>query len=184
MYAQPQLEGHANKMEQQQRKMMTPIFGLGRNRCLVPQVWATATVLCQKIENLISQDKGSQIVEVHSLTMATTLDVLGATTLGVDFNSIQHPEWSILRAYKMVYPTPENPTTVDRIVANIFGTILPPSLLFKLPSRTIREYHKGMAELRNFYIKHIRMKKQDVKTGSAKDVELREKGKLWVDLVK
>lgn len=157
--------------------MMTPIFGLGRNRRLVLQVWATATVLCQKIENLISQAKGSRVVEVHSLTMATTLDVIGATTLGVDFDSIQHPERSILGAYKMVYPTPENPTTVDMIVSNIFGTILPPSLLFKLPSRTIREYHKGMAELRNFYTRHIRMKKQGIKAGSAEDVELRDRGK-------
>lgn len=164
-------------MKQQQRKMMTPIFGLGRNRRLASQVWATATVFCQKIENLISQAKGSQIVEVHSLTMATTLDVIGTTTLGVDFDSIQHPERSILRAYKMVYPTPENPTTVDRIVGNVFGTILPPSLLFRIPSRTIREYHKGMAELRNFYIQHIRIKKQDIKAGSAEDVELRDKGK-------
>lgn len=164
--------------------MMRPIFGLSRNRRLVPQVWATATVLCQKLENLISQAKGSQIVEVHSLTMATSLDVIGTTTLGVDFESIQHPERSILRAYKMVYPTPENPTTVDRIVGDVFGTILPPSLLFKLPSRTIREYHKGMAELRSFYIQHIRIKKQDIKAGSADDVELREKGKLFVDFVK
>lgn len=157
--------------------MMRPIFGLSRNRRLVPQVWVTATMLCQKIENLISQAKGYQIVEVHSLTMATSLDVMGATTLGVDFDSIQHPERSILRAYKMVYPTPENPTTVDRIVGNVFGTIVPPSFLFKLPSRTIREYHEGMAELRNFYIRQIRIKKQDIKVGSAEDVELREKGK-------
>lgn len=157
---------------------MTPIFGLGRNRRLVPQVWVTAMVLCQKIEELVSQAKGSSIVEVHSLTMATTLDVLGVTTLGTDFESIQHPEQSILQAYKMVYPTPENPKTVDRIVANIFGTILPPRLLFKIPSKTIREYHSGMAKLRGFYLHHIRMKKQDIKSGRAEDQELREKGKL------
>lgn len=156
--------------------MLRPIFGLGRNRRLVPQVWATATVLCQKIENLISQAKGPRIMEVHSLTMATSLDVIGVTTLGVDFDSIQHPEQSILQAYKMVYPTPENPTTVDTIVANIFGTILPPRLLFKLPSRTIREYHKGMAELRDFCIQHIRMKKQNIKAGSAEDVALPDEG--------
>lgn len=154
---------------------MTPIFGLGRNRALVPRIWETATVLCQKLETLIGLAKGSHILEVHSLTMATSLDVVGATTLGIDFDSIEHPEQSILQAYKMVYPTPENPTTVDRITGIVFGTIVPPRLLFKIPSRTIRAYHKGMAELRNFYIQHIRMKKHDIKSRSPQDVELREK---------
>ncbi|KAG8158506.1 hypothetical protein KVR01_011628 [Diaporthe batatas] len=163
------------EVHRQQRKMMRPIFGLGRNQRLVPQVWATATVLCQKIEELVSQANGSTIVEVHSLTMATTLDVIGVTTLGLDFESIQHPERSILQAYKLIYPTPENPTTVDRIVGNIFGTILPPRLLFKIPSKTIRGYHAGMAKLRDFCLQHIRRKKQDIKSGSAGDVELREK---------
>lgn len=164
--------------------MLTPIFGLGRNRRLVPQVWATAAVLCQKIEDLLSQAKGGRVLEVHPLTMATSLDVIGVTTLGVDFDSIQHPERSILQAYKMVYPTPENQSTVDKIVGNIFGTILPPRLLFKIPSKTIRDYHKGMATLRKFCIGHIRVKNQDIKARSAEDVELREKGKRSLCLAK
>ncbi|KAL1873531.1 hypothetical protein Daus18300_003894 [Diaporthe australafricana] len=155
--------------------MMTPIFGLGRNRRLVPQIWKTATVLCRKIEDVIGQAGGPTIIDVHSLTMATTLDIVGVTTLGVDFGSIQHPERSILQAYKMVFPTPENPRTVDTIVGNIFGTILPPRLIFKLPSKTIREYHRGMATLRGFCLQHIRRKKQDIKAGNVEDVEMREK---------
>lgn len=156
--------------------MMTPIFGLSRNRRLVPQIWETATVLCQKIEDVMSHTRGLTIMDVHSLTMATTLDIVGITTLGVDFGSIQHPERSILKAYKMVFPTPENPRKVDTIVGNIFGTILPPRLLFKLPSKTIREYHCGMATLRSFCLQHIRRKKQDINAGNAGDIELREKG--------
>ncbi|ETS76338.1 hypothetical protein PFICI_11725 [Pestalotiopsis fici W106-1] len=158
-----------------QRRIFNPIFGLNRNRRLVPQVWPIALILREKIEDLVKKSRGSVVLDVHSLTMATTLDIVGITTLGVNFDSIRNPSDSILQAYEMVYPSPDNPSLIDQVVGIIFATLVPPRLLFKLPLRSIRQYHKGMRMLRSFYLTQIRQKRKEIENTSFDDTEPREK---------
>ncbi|EOO00297.1 putative cytochrome p450 protein [Phaeoacremonium minimum UCRPA7] len=158
-----------------QKKLLTPIFGLSRNRRLVPQMWAKAQVFGQKLEEMVKEAGGPTVILVHPLTMAATLDVIGSTTLGTDFDSIRYPDQPILQAYQKVFPSLENQNAFERFVGATLPAIISPHVLFKVPLRPIREFHQGMAMLKEYCTNQIRLKKKEIDAGGADDVELREK---------
>ncbi|EGR44543.1 uncharacterized protein TRIREDRAFT_37950, partial [Trichoderma reesei QM6a] len=153
-------EGHVHKV---QKKLLTPIFGMNRNRRLVPQMWAKALILANKIQELVAESGSeSKVLNMHPLTMAATLDVIGVTTLGVDFDSVTYPDQPILQAYQRVFPSFENQSAVDKFFGATLPAIISPHLLFKLPFKPIREFHRGMAFLQEFCLAQIRQKRQEI----------------------
>ncbi|KAH6603127.1 hypothetical protein Trco_008515 [Trichoderma cornu-damae] len=132
-------EGSVHK---RQKKLLTPIFGMSRNRRLIPQMWAKANVLANKVEDLIAESGcKSAVLYIHPLTMAATLDVIGVTALGVDFDSVTRPDQPILQAYQRVFPSFENQTAVEKFFGATLPAIISPRLLFKLPFKRIQEFH-------------------------------------------
>lgn len=162
---------------QRQKKLLTPIFGMSRNRRLVPQMWGKALILANKIQELVAKSGSkSQVLNMHPLTMAATLDVIGVTTLGVDFDSVTHPDQPILQAYQRVFPSLENQSAVDKFFGATLPAIISPHLLFKLPFKPIREFHRGMAYLQDFCQDQIRQKRQEIEEDEHGNAEIREKG--------
>ncbi|OTA00045.1 hypothetical protein A9Z42_0031120 [Trichoderma parareesei] len=153
-------EGYVHK---RQKKLLTPIFGMNRNRRLVPQMWAKALILANKIQELVAESGSeSEVLNMHPLTMAATLDVIGVTTLGVDFDSVTYPDQPILQAYQRVFPSFENQSAVDKFFGATLPAIISPHLLFKLPFKPIREFHRGMDLLQKFCLAQIRQKRQEI----------------------
>lgn len=139
-------------------------------------MWAKAQVFGQKLEEMVNDAGGPTVILVHPLTMAATLDVIGSTTLGTDFDSIRYPDQPILQAYQKVFPSLENQNAFERFVGATLPAIISPHVLFKVPLRPIREFHQGMAMLKEYCTNQIRLKKKEIDAGGADDVELREKG--------
>ena len=139
-------------------------------------MWAKAQVFGQKLEEMVKEAGGPTVILVHPLTMAATLDVIGSTTLGTDFDSIRYPDQPILQAYQKVFPSLENQNAFERFVGATLPAIISPHVLFKVPLRPIREFHQGMAMLKEYCTNQIRLKKKEIDAGGADDVELREKG--------
>lgn len=162
---------------QRQKKLLTPIFGMSRNRRLVPQMWTKALTLADKIQELVTESSSTSVVlNMHPLTMAATLDVIGVTTLGVDFDSVTRPEQPILQAYQRVFPSFENQSAVEKFFGATLPAIVSPHLLFKLPFKPIREFHQGMAFLQKFCLTQIRRKRREIEEDQYDSAELREKG--------
>ncbi|KAK3377979.1 cytochrome P450 [Podospora didyma] len=163
-------------VHRRQKKLLTPIFGLSRNRRLVPQMWSKSQVLASTMKGLVEEPgERSKVLQMHPLTMAATLDVIGATTLGVDFDSVRNPDQPILEAYQRVFPSLENQSQTQRFFGATLPAIISPHLLFKLPFKPILEFHKGMAMLRRFCIQQIREKKREIEEAKMDDEEIREK---------
>ncbi|TFA99766.1 Cytochrome P450 72A13 [Trichoderma ghanense] len=161
---------------QRQKKLLTPIFGMSRNRRLVPQMWTKALTLADKIQELVTESSSTSVVlNMHPLTMAATLDVIGVTTLGVDFDSVTRPEQPILQAYQRVFPSFENQSAVEKFFGATLPAIVSPHLLFKLPFKPIREFHQGMAFLQKFCLTQIRRKRREIEEDQYDSAELREK---------
>ncbi|EHK21645.1 uncharacterized protein TRIVIDRAFT_53015 [Trichoderma virens Gv29-8] len=159
-----------------QKKLLTPIFGMSRNRRLVPQMWTKAIILADKVQEHISQTESkSDVLYMHPLTMAATLDVIGVTTLGVDFDSVTRPDQPILQAYQRVFPSFENQTTIEKFFGATLPAIISPHLLFKLPLKPIQEFHQGMAFLKNFCSSQIRQKREEIENDKNGNIDIREK---------
>ncbi|KAK3685832.1 cytochrome P450 [Podospora appendiculata] len=157
-------------------RLLTPIFGLSRNRRLVPQMWTKAIVLAERMQELIEESKAtSTVLYMHPLTMAITLDVIGVTTLGVNFDSVRNPDQPILEAYQLVFPSLENQTGWEKFFGATLPAMISPHLLFKLPFKPILEFHKGMAKLRSFCLEQIQQKRREINAAKVDDAEAREK---------
>ncbi|RFU74920.1 cytochrome p450 [Trichoderma arundinaceum] len=166
-------EGSVHK---RQKKLLTPIFGMGRNRRLVPQMWAKAIILVDKIQEIIAESGSlSTVLHMHPLTMAATLDVIGVTTLGVDFDSVTRPDQPILQAYQRVFPSLENQTSTQKFFGATLPAIVSPHLLFKLPLKPIQEFHQGMTFLQNFCLSQIRQKRREIESDKNDNADTREK---------
>lgn len=154
---------------------------MSRNRRLVPQMWAKALILADKMQELVTKfDGNSDILFMHPLTMAATLDVIGVTTLGVDFDSVTRPDQPILKAYQRVFPSFENQTATEKFFGATLPAIISPHLLFKLPLKPIQEFRQGMTFLQDFCLAQIRQKKQEIEDDKNDNIDVREKGTLIV----
>lgn len=152
---------------------------MSRNRRLIPQMWTKAIILANKIQELVAETGSkSAVLYMHPLTMAATLDVIGVTTLGVDFDSVTRPDQPILQAYQRVFPSFENQTAMEKFFGATLPAIISPHLLFKLPLKPIQEFHQGMAFLKNFCLAQIRQKRQEIENDKHGNVDIREKGTL------
>jgi hypothetical protein len=152
---------------------------MSRNKRLVPQMWTKALILADKMQELVTAtDYNSEILYMHPLTMAATLDVIGVTTLGVDFDSVTRPDQLILKAYQRVFPSFENQSGVEKFFGATLPAIISPHLLFKLPLKPIQEFHQGMAFLQEFCLSQIRQKRQEIKNDKNDNIDIREKGTL------
>ncbi|KAK0635777.1 cytochrome P450 [Bombardia bombarda] len=151
-----------------QKKLLTPIFGLSRNRRLLPQMWAKAGVLTEKMcELVLESGSKSTILLMHPLTMAATLDVIGVTTLGVDFDSIRRPDQPILKAFQRVFPSNENQNAWARFFGATLPALVSPHLLFKLPLKPIREFHSGVRVIREMCLEQITLKRREIEEAEA-----------------
>lgn len=157
---------------------------MSRNRRLVPQMWKKAVILADKMEDLVAESgSNSAVLYMHSLTMAATLDVIGITTLGVDFDSITRPDQPILQAYQRVFPSFENQTSMEKFFGATLPAIISPHILFKLPLKPIQEFHQGMAVLQDLCLTQIRQKRQEIENDKNNNVDIREKGMLPVQII-
>jgi hypothetical protein len=139
-------------------------------------MWNKALVLREVIQKSVKEAGGSAVLHMHELTMAAALDIIGVTTVGVDFDSLRSPDQPILRAYQAVFPRSDSQTGVKKFLGAVLPAIISPHLLFKLPFRHIRRFHWGMEILQKFCVDQIRLKKQEIKSNPIDNENIRQKG--------
>lgn len=155
---------------------MTPIFGLHQIKRIIPPAWKKALVLHEVIENSVKEAGGAVILHMHELTMATALDIIGVTTVGVDFDSLRYPDQPILKAYQAVFPRSDSQSGVEKFFGAVLPAVVSPHLLFKLPLRPIRRFHWGMEILQKFCVEQIHRKKQEIAENPNANEDIRGKG--------
>lgn len=143
----------------------------------MPQMYSKAIVLAERMEESVKKAGGTEILLMHPLTMAAALDIIGVTTIGVDFDSLRKPDQLVLQAYQAVFPSIEKQTLVMKFVGAVLPAIVSPRTLFKLPVPQIKKFHWGMAILRQFTIDQIRLKKEEIENSGQDDVNVRQRGK-------
>lgn len=141
-------------------------------------MWDKSLVLHEVMQKSVRDAGGSAVLHMHNLTMAAALDIIGVTTVGVDFDSLRIPNQPILQAYQAVFPSSETQTGTEKILGTVLPAFVSPSLLFKLPLPPIRRFHWGIAILRNFCVAQIREKKQEIEENPIDNEDIRQKGEI------
>ena len=127
---------------------------------------------------MVKEAGGTKVLYMHPLTMATALDIIGITTLGVDFDSLRRPDQPFLRAYQAVFPSFEKQTLLAKFLGAVLPALVSPRTLLKLPLPLIKKFHWGMATLRQFCIEQIRTKKEEIQGSEVENKDVRQKG-VW-----
>jgi len=136
-----------------------------------------ATVLRDVLEQCVRDSpSGTADLAMHSFTMAAALDIIGVTTLGVDFDSLRHPDQLILEAYRAVFPSFEKQTLLMKILGAALPAVLSPHYLFKLPLPRIKRFHWGMAILKDFCLDEISVKKRELQKSGGASEDAKQKG--------
>jgi hypothetical protein len=141
-------------------------------------MWDKSLVLHEVMQRSVREAGGSAALSLHAFTMAAALDIIGVTTVGVDFDSLRVPNQPILQAYQAVFPRSDTQTSTQKLLGAVLPAIVSPHLLFKLPLGPIRRFHWGMKILTNFCVAQIRLKKQEIEENPIDDEDIRQKGAL------
>lgn len=162
---------------QKQRRLLVPIFGLERNRRLVPQMWNKARILCDRIaQGKPTNTDGGVIIDIQSLALSATLDVIGASLLGVDFDCQRQPDQPISKAFQAVLPLYDEDTWFDTIFWNILPVFIPPRSLFNFPLRRVRDFNWGTEMLRSYCTDQVRRRK--IQMAEAPEHEWKREGSV------
>jgi hypothetical protein len=129
------------------------------------------------MQKSVREAGGVEVLHMHELTMAATLDVIGVTAVGVEFDSLRYPDQPILQAYQAVFPRRDKKQTgMQKFLGASLPAVISPHLLFKLPLRAIKRFHWGMEILQKFCVDVIEKKKQEKRNNPDDNEDVREKG--------
>ncbi|CAK1355140.1 Cytochrome P450 3A29 [Cercospora beticola] len=155
-------EGDEHKV---QRKNLSPAFAFRHIKDIVPLFWSKSQELVGCLEHAsssaISSDHVSDLedenhekaaavhaqgaIDVGNWTSRATLDIIGLSGMGQDFNALQDPDNRLNRTYKTVF----NPGKAGRFL-QILGVFLPTRLVQHLPMKRNKELNAA-----SLYIKQV-----------------------------
>lgn len=140
-------------------------------------MWSKASILCDKINQISPVNAtGGVVIDIQSLALSATLDVIGVSLLGVDFDCQRKPDQPILKAFQAVLPLYDEDTWFDTVFWNILPVFIPPCTLFNFPLRRVRDFNWGTAMLRNYCTDQVRERKLQML--EAPEHEWKREGKI------
>ena len=140
-------------------------------------MWTKAITLCETISQMGSNvADGSVVIDIQALALSATLDVIGVSLLGVDFDCQRQPDQPILKAFQAVLPLYDESSWLETIFWNILPVFIPPRSLFNFPLPRIRNFNWGTAMLRSYCTEQVRKRKQQ--TAEAPEYEWQREGNV------
>ena len=154
-----------------QRKALAPAFSISSVKALSPVFWRKAMLLSKlwRVE-LSKENNKTNSIEILEWLNRTALDIIGEAGLGKDFDSLNHPETPMRKAYRLLFK-------FDRIAQIWFAFLLVTPLAFYLPLRAKTRFTVGCRSV-NIIASQIIRDKQ-----SEKDSETIPRGKDIISLI-
>lgn len=87
----------------QQRKALAPAFSISSIKALLPVFWGKGLLLSKLWQAEFKEDAETLSIEILDWLNRTTLDIIGEAGLGTNFDSLNHPETPILKAYQLYF---------------------------------------------------------------------------------
>jgi cytochrome P450 len=127
-----------------QRKILSPCLSTKEVRLLDPIFWEKAVELLQNVTVLVastaSASRFSEPISVDHYAGHATLDGISKAALGMDFESLKHPDSDLVHNYRGVF----EPTTIFRFLA-VAKLVFPRWLVEALPHPRVREAKRAIA---------------------------------------
>ncbi|KAM3420477.1 hypothetical protein BST61_g3746 [Cercospora zeina] len=168
------VEGDEHKM---QRKSVAPAFSGKHVRNLVPIFWKKAKELADVLASQLDVSSegevrnNSGVVELNLWASRATIDIICAATLGRDFDSLRNEDNELALQYKRVFG--DNAGAQIWIIFDILRTPPPLQLARWMPFfKKFRAAAEGRYQLRPLCRKLVEQKRQDIKSGSDRQVDI------------
>lgn len=151
------------------RKLLAPAFTPSQIRHFTPLFWDKSKELTSHIRNQILTS-GRQELEINMLnwTDRVTLDMIGLSAFGTDFEGLRDPEQGLYSLYDKLYPMDGFSEPLDVLCVYVLPMFLAPAIVQRLPLKPIKDQRQNSQLLRDFCLSLIK-KQQNVK-----DLELEE----------
>ncbi|KAF8458210.1 putative P450 monooxygenase [Kalaharituber pfeilii] len=158
-------EGEQHKI---QRRHMLPAFSYRHLRELIPTFWEKSLELVEAMGKEVhlsqSSDAGKQtgvIMEVSRWLNRGTLDIIGSTGFGYEFNCVKNDHGELVRAYRKVFAPETNGQQLVRIVTQY----LPLWMVNLVPSKRRREAQEAIAMVKGLCMRMVKEKKREYENG-------------------
>jgi cytochrome P450 len=162
-------EGDTHKF---QRKNIQPIFNFRKVKALYPLMWAKAVEMTKCIKaDMATESHGDQknesIVEVNQWASRATLDIIGVSALGREFNTLNNSDDELLPLYEWIF----NPSRQLFLWA-VLHTFIPRSIMAWIPSEAERGIISKTSKLRQIFREFVRNKRENMKTELEESVDI------------
>lgn len=165
-------EGDEHKM---QRRNLLPAFAFRHIKDLYPLFWAKSREGVEAMTEQILKDaaEGSDpesqtgVIEVGNWASRITLDIIGVTGLGCDFDAIRNPENPLSQAYASIF----KPSRQARIL-QLIGLLLSPRLASWIPVKRNEDIMAAAHFIRAECAKLISEKKTKLANKELTDVDI------------
>ena len=136
------------KEHARQRRVLAPAFSTSAVRELLPVFWEKSLRMVEVLStNTVCQQGTGSKVEVLELTERMTLDVI-CSTMGMDINSLEHPEHELRKAYQSVFP-------FDLVARTMFALLTYSVSLNRLPLKINETIHSAKRTIAAFASKVV-----------------------------
>lgn len=168
-----------------QRKGLMPAFSFRHVKELFPVFWSKSCEAVSAMSAEVERNKGNRpsqraidcnvsadvkverdeaIFEMHEWASRATLDIIGLTGMGRDFNAIKDPNNELSQVYRTIFaPTP------DAQLLQFFTIFLPQWAAIRLPIKRNYEIQHALVVIRNLARDLIRSKKERMERGEKSD---------------
>ncbi|KAJ5316934.1 hypothetical protein PENANT_c030G05824 [Penicillium antarcticum] len=156
-------EGDEHK---KQRKNLMPAFAYRHIKNLYPVFWAKSIEMVKMIENDLKNraSSGDNTVQVSNWASRATLDIIGVAGMDHDFDSLQDPDNTLNKSYRLIMRTPPDWLKLIFVFSFLIGY---PRLSRKIPSNWNEEIEKSGEVIRNVARQMIRQKKAKMEDPAA-----------------
>jgi cytochrome P450 len=135
-----------------------PAFAYRHVKNLYPVFWAKSIEMVNMIEqDLKNRTPGSDnTVQISNWASRATLDIIGVAGMDHDFDSLQDPENTLNKSYRLIMRSPPSWLKLMFVFGFLIGR---PSLSRKFPTNWNKEIEKGGEVIRDVARQMIRQKK-------------------------
>lgn len=160
-------EGEQHKI---QRKHVLPAFSYRHLRDLIPNFWEKSIELSKAIEDDLRTKQGtgtekqtSVIIEISQWLGRATLDIIGSTGFGYEFNCINNNAESntLAHAFGKVFQPASKALQLQRMIFQY----LPEWMIKLIPSKRRKESLEAIEMVKGMCMRMVRVKKREYETG-------------------
>lgn len=142
-----------------QRKALMPAFSFTHIKRLVPYFWDKSNTLVECLQSELNTSGDGSVIEMQSWLTKATLDIIGVTGFGFDFDSL-HRETEVVQAYNIILM----PTSMYTRILGILNGMIP--IMQYVPLKRNLEVRQAIKSIHKICDEMIEEKMQRVKSGN------------------